>query len=193
MCSSDLLANSEHLLQALKFRGAEWSEIVKTSAEDIIRNQVFLTLTYGELVDLRESREIKRLLSKEITARLKSFGIVINEGHGVMPLVVQPNNVYRDAIQTSKAARPLGEAAYERLRPVLDVLNRLRAEDAQSTLLLEIASKIVETGELPEIVLSPLSDLPVSPILGAGNNGGSGGPKRPASQHPSTRKLPRAE
>ncbi len=163
------LASQENLLQVLKFQGVEWSEMVKTSTEDIVRNQIFLNLTYAQMIDFRKNREIKRLLSKEVAERMKGFGIVINEGHGVMPVAIQPNQMYQDAVQASRAATPIGEAALERLLPVLDAMKKFLPENAQAALLLEVASKIVETGQLPEIVLSPSSEIPISLSRGNGN------------------------
>lgn len=152
------LTNEENRTQTLKFEGPEWPEMVKTSTEDVVRNQVFLDNTYTEIMSQRKSREIKQRISSEIAARVKSFGIIINENHGAMLVNVQPNSTYFEAVQASRAATPLGEAALERLKPVLSALSQIKHEDARTALLLELASKIVEVDNLPEIVLSPADD-----------------------------------
>jgi len=123
------------------------------SLEDIVRNQVFLESTYEEIVSQRKSREIKKRISREISMRMRGFGIVINEEFGAMPVDIQPHQTYFEAVQTSRAAAPLGEAALERLRPVLNELNRIKHEDARTAFLLELASKIAEVKDLPEIVM----------------------------------------
>ncbi|HMZ07361.1 MAG TPA: SPFH domain-containing protein [Anaerolineales bacterium] len=147
------LTTRENLLQVLKFEGPEWPEMIKTSLEDIVRNQVFLESTYEEIVSQRKSREIKKRISREISMRMRGFGIVINEEFGAMPVDIQPHQTYFEAVQTSRAAAPLGEAALERLRPVLNELNRIKHEDARTAFLLELASKIAEVKDLPEIVM----------------------------------------
>ncbi len=152
------LTSEENRTQVLKFEGPEWPEMVKTSTEDVIRNQVFLDSTYAELMGQRKNREIKQRISSEIAARMRSFGIIINENHGAMLVNTQPNSKYFDAVQTSRAATPLGEAALERLRPVLSALSEIKHEDARTALLLELASKIAEVDNLPEIVLSPAEE-----------------------------------
>ncbi len=152
------LTSVENRMQTLKFEGPEWPEMVKTSTEDVVRNQVFLDSTYTELMGQRKNREIKQRISSEIAARVRSFGIIINENHGAMLVNAQPNNTYFEAVQVSRAAAPLGEAALERLKPVLSALNEIKHEDARTALLLELASKIVEVDNLPEIVLSPAED-----------------------------------
>lgn len=147
------LVNPENFVQVMKFEGVEWTEMVKTSAEDVIRNQIFLDSTYPEMANLRKSREIKQRLSQEIANRMKGFGIIINETHGVMPINFQPNSTYFEAVQASRAAAPLGEAALGRLRPVLAALNQIEHEDARTVFLLDLASKIVEVENLPDIVM----------------------------------------
>jgi hypothetical protein len=149
------LVHPENFIQVMKFEGMEWAAMVNTSTEDVIRNQVFLDSTYSEIIDQRKSREIKQRLSREIAGRLRSFGIVINESHGVMPINIQPNSAYFKAVQASRAATPIGEAALERLRPILGALSQIKHEDARTALLLQLASKIAEVDDLPDIVISP--------------------------------------
>lgn len=159
------LATPENLLQTLKFEGPEWPEIVKTGLEDVVRNQVFLNIPHGDLNELRRSREIKKRISAEIASRVRGFGIVINQEFGAMVAEVQPDKTYFDAVQAHRAAASLGEAAIDRLRPVLAELKRMRHEDTRAALLLEIASKIAEVKNLPELVLSPEEYTPPSPPL----------------------------
>ncbi len=191
-------ASEDRLLQALKFQRDEWSEIVKTSTEDLVRNQVFLTLTYTELAAQRKNRDVKRLLSHELVERVRAFGILLNEEYGVMPVDVQPNRIYRDAVLESRAATSVGEAALERLRPFLQVLEQIQPDAAHAAMLLHIASKIAQTGQLPEIVLSPGGDLPISPIHtgftgGDGHGGNGSGPKYPPKKRgPVNREKPLA-
>lgn len=153
------LTSKENIAQALKFEGPEWSEMVKTSTEDVIRNQVFLDSNYAELIGQRKNREIKQRISAEISARMKGFGVIINENYGAMLVDAQPNKTYFEAVQASRAATPMGEAALERLRPILGTLNQIKHEDARTVLLLELASKIVEVDNLPEMVLSPTEGI----------------------------------
>lgn len=159
------LTNPENFLQVLKFEGHEWTEIVKTGIEDIARNQVFLALDQDLLNTMRRNRSIKKMMSKEIAIRLKGFGYIINEEHGVMLVNVRQNRTYFEAIQKSKAATPLGNAALDRLRPVLDALKHMRHEDARSTLLLELASKIVEADELPDVFLTSSDEKSIPNII----------------------------
>lgn len=154
------LVQPENFIQVMRFEGPEWAEMIKTSIEDIIRNQYFLAHTYPEIIDQRMTREIKRQISFEIANRMKAFGIAINDSHGVMVINLQPNNTYLKAVEASKAAASLGEAALERLKPILDTLGKLNPDDARRALLLELASKILEVEELPDLVITPNEDLP---------------------------------
>ncbi len=160
------LTNKEQFTQALKFEGPEWPEMVKTSTEDVVRNQIFLDNNYAELIGKRKNREIKQRMSAEISARMEGFGVIINENYGVMLVDVQPNEAYFEAVQTSRAATPIGEASLERLRPVLNALNQIKHEDARTALLLELASKIVEVDTLPEMVLSPTEGVASNELWG---------------------------
>lgn len=152
------LARQDNLIQALNFEGPEWSEMIKTGMEDITRNQIFLEIDQVKMNTFRKSREIKRLISKEISDRMKGFGILINEEYGAMLVEARPNETYFEAVQKYKAAAPMGQAALERLRPVLDALKQMRHEDARAAMLLEYASKIIEVENLPDIVVSPLEE-----------------------------------
>lgn len=149
------LASPGNFVQVMKFEGPEWTEMIKTSAEDIVRNQVFLQSTYAEILVQRKNVEIKKRISQDLSHRMRGFGIIINEDRGAMPINIQPSSTYIKAVQASRAATPLGEAALERLRPVLGALSQIKHEDARTTLLLELASKIVEVDNLPDIMLSP--------------------------------------
>jgi len=159
-------AKQENLLQALKFDGPEWPEMIKTGMEDIARNQVFLDMNQAQMNMLRKSREIKRLISKQISERVKGFGILINEEGGAMLVEAHPNETYVEAVQKFKAAVPIGQAALERLRPILDTLKQMRHEDARAAMLLEYASKILEVESLPDLVTSPFDEyLPPQPAM----------------------------
>jgi regulator of protease activity HflC (stomatin/prohibitin superfamily) len=163
------LARQENFIQVLKFEGPEWSEMIKTGLEDISRNQVFLDINYEKMNVFRKSREIKCLISKQLSDRLKGFGFLVNEENGVMLVEARPNETYLDAVQKSRAATPMGQAALERLRPILDALKKMRHEDARAAVLLEMASKIVEVENLPDLVLSPLDEY-ASATPGPGEN-----------------------
>jgi regulator of protease activity HflC (stomatin/prohibitin superfamily) len=161
------LARQESLIQALKFEGPEWPEMIKTGMEDITRNQIFLDIDHTKMNMFRKSREIKRIISKEISDRMRGFGVLINEEYGAMLVEARPNETYVEAVQKYKAAVPMGQAALERLRPVLDALKHMRHEDARAAMLLEYASKIIEVENLPDLVLSPLEEYAGSaPVVG---------------------------
>jgi hypothetical protein len=148
------LTPSENLPQVLTFDGQEWPiAIIKTGMEDIARNQVLLGMSLDRLKSLRKSRVIKNLFSREIAARVGMFGILINEAYGAMLVNVQPNEAYANALQKNMAAKHIGQAAIERLNPVLSAIKQMRRDDARSALLLEIASKVLEVTDLPDIAL----------------------------------------
>lgn len=150
------LVAPENFLQVMKFEGLEWFEMIKTATEDIVRNRVFLESTYSDLLHQRRNRTIKRRISEELADRVKGFGVIVNKDHGVMPVNIQPNSFYFKAVQDSKAAKPLGEASLERLRPILEALSQIHPEDARTALLLNLASKVVSVDNLPEIILPSL-------------------------------------
>lgn len=153
------LTPPENLPQVLTFDGQEWPiAIIKTGMEDIARNQVFLDMSLDRLNSMRKSREIKNLFSREIASRAGMFGILINEEHGATLVNVQPNEAYANALQKNMAAKHIGQAAIERLNPVLSAIKQMRRDDARSALLLEIASKVLEVTDLPDIALYSSED-----------------------------------
>lgn len=153
------LTPRENLAQVLTFEGRDWPiALIKTGMEDITRNQVFLDMNLDQLKELRKSRAIKKLFSSEIASRVAMFGILINEEYGAMLVNVRPNEVYNNALQKNMAAKHLGQAAIERLNPVLSAIKQMRHNDARAALMLEIASKVLEVTELPDIALYSSED-----------------------------------
>jgi hypothetical protein len=168
------LVEPDRLLQVLRFPMENaWDEIVRTAANDIARNLVFLTRTFAELNTHEGRAFLKHTLSGEVANRVRSFGIVINPRFGVNLSDLQPNVEFREALMQASAADALGTAAVGRIRPLVDKVFDHRQETAVFTLLMNIASAVARNGTVPDVIFPGPNDNPNGGI--AQGNGGQGG------------------
>jgi len=159
---------NEKLIQVLEFRDEEWIPIIKANLEEIIRNNIFLNFNMAELDASRKSREIKRILSNEISNKVKEFGIVINPDYGVVLVDMLPSDINFEVSKKSSKAKLIEDDTIARILPVLAELKQLKDEDPRVGLLLELMSTIVDVKNLPDIVQSPAdmkSRLSIAGIL----------------------------
>lgn len=145
-------AKGDGRLQAIRFESeAAWEEIVKTGVNDIARNDVFIGRTFAQLNSQEGRAILKRTMSEKISERVRGFGIFIDPQFGVNIANIQPNEVFHKAMQENSAAKVLGQAAVERLRPALEQLGQDQ-EAAMTNLVMQIASAIIKTGQVPETI-----------------------------------------
>jgi hypothetical protein len=82
---------------------------------------------------------------------------------------LQPNETFRQALQERSAAKALGNAAADRVRPIFEQFNDQDQRKAFLTLIMQIAAAVAKNGQSPDIMLPYLDDF----LAGAGS-GGSG-------------------
>lgn len=155
------IADAERRIQVLRFpTQAAWEEIVRTGINDVVRNQVFVSRSFEELITPEGRSYLKQALSGSLAQRVRSFGILLNPRFGVNIVDIQPNAEYKKALMEESAARALGMAAASRLSPLFENFLDHRQEKAVFALLLEIASAITRNGEVPDVILPGASEYP---------------------------------
>jgi len=151
--------DAAHRTQVLRFSSENaWEEIIRTQINDISRNSIFISQTFDELSTREGQRFLKRRLSSELAERVQGFGIVLNPRFGVNVVNLQPNEEFRKALMDASAASSLGSAAASRLTPLQDLLRDQDREKALSNLILQIASAITKSGEVPDVILPSADD-----------------------------------
>jgi hypothetical protein len=159
--------NADRLLQVLHFESeSAWEEIVKTGITDIARNVVVISKSFDELATPEGRTYLKQALSIQLSHRVQSFGIVMNR-FAVSVMNLQPNETFHQALQEGSAAKAIGSAAAERVRPMLEQFRDQDQQKAFLTLLMQIAAAVAKTGELPDIFFPDMDhSLPGGSISG---------------------------
>lgn len=153
--------SEEKKVQALRFEGdLPWQEIVKTNVTDIVRNIVVISHTYQELATDDGLSYLKRVISAHLANRLPSFGIIINNRSAVSIMNFQPNKTFQEALQEVSAAKAIGTAAVDRLRPLFEQFGDKNQDDAFYTLVMQIAAVLGRTDKLPDIAIQNSNDAP---------------------------------
>lgn len=159
--SVDIRKTSEDKrVQALRFEGdLAWQEIMKTSITDIVRNIVVISHTYQELATDDGLSYLKRVISGHAASRLRSFGILINNRFAVSIMNFQPNKTFQEALQEVSAAKAIGNAAVDRLRPLFEQFGDKNQDEAFHTLVMQLAAVLGRTDKLPDIAIQNSSDV----------------------------------
>lgn len=150
-------AHADRRIQVLRFESeSAWEEIVKTGIADIARNVVVISRSFDELATPDGMSYLKRALSAELAHRVRGFGILMNRfAVGIMNL--QPNETFQQALQEGSAAKAIGSAAAERIRPMLEQFKDQDQQKAFLTLVMQIAAAVAKNGQSPDI-LFPSTD-----------------------------------
>jgi len=144
--------SEEKRVQALRFEGdAPWGEIVKTSVTDIVRNIVVISHTYQRLATDDGLAYLKQVISGHAASRLRSFGILMDNRFAVSIMNLQPNKTFQEAIQEVSAAKTVGNAAVDRLRPLFEQFGDKNQNEAFDALVMQIAATLAKAGHLPSI------------------------------------------
>ncbi|HEX5808211.1 MAG TPA: SPFH domain-containing protein [Anaerolineales bacterium] len=162
-------ASEDRRIQVLRFENdAPWDEIVKTGITDIARNVIVISRTFDELATEAGMRYLKQALSGALAPRVRGFGILMNRfAVGIMSL--QPNETFRQALQERSAATAMGNAAAERVRPMLDQLNDHDQKKAFINLVMQIASAVAKNGQSPDILFPHSEEFLSEAELGRNN------------------------
>lgn len=179
-------------MQALRFPvEAVWDELVRTAINEFVRHSIFVARSFEELVTARGRRDLKMQLSAALAERVRGFGILLNPRFGVNIVDIQPNDAYRRALMEESAAAALGSAAAFRLAPMLEKLFAQNQEKAMAALMLQIASAVAKSGEVPDVIF-PNTDEYRSGGITQGNGQGSNLPNIPGYSPPNNNKKPRS-
>ncbi|MEO8357851.1 MAG: hypothetical protein ABI621_18240 [Chloroflexota bacterium] len=160
---------------------------MKTGITDITRNVIVISRSFNELASEEGLRYLKQALSGALAQRVRGFGILMNRfAVGIMSL--QPNETFRHALQERSAATAMGNAAAERVRPMLDQLNDQDQRKAFLTLVMQIAAAVAKNGQSPDILFPSAEDFLSGAELGRTGQGPMGSnmrrvspPRRPDS------------
>ena len=163
--------SADFLPQALRISQLppeSWGALVRTNTTDIIRNTIFIANTFTYLMSPVGSKYLKRAISSHISDRVVRMGIVVNPRFGISIMNLQPNATYQKALQEAQSAASLGQAAIERIRPILEAL-RQQNPDAAQALLLGILAAVNKDGKIPPMVLPGDFEREYSSFFGRNN------------------------
>lgn len=180
--------HADRLIQVLRF-GSEsaWEEIVKTGVTDIARNVTVISHSFEDLATPDGRAYLKRALSSELAHRAQAFGILVGR-YAVSIMNLQPNETFQQALQEGSAAKAIGSAAAERIRPMLEQFKDQDQQKAFLALLMQIASAVAKNGESPDI-LFPNNEQSLS---GGGLSGRRHSPIEPTMPRISPDRKPRS-
>lgn len=146
-------ADVERRLQVLRFpTESAWGEIVSTGINDVVRNQIFAAKYYEELITPDGRGYLKQALSSALAQRVHGFGILMNPQFAVNIVNIQPNAEFKKALMEESAAKALGTAAANRLNPLVQNFLDHKQEQAVFSLLMQIASAVAKSGEIPDVM-----------------------------------------
>jgi regulator of protease activity HflC (stomatin/prohibitin superfamily) len=152
--------HADRMIQVLRFESeSAWEEIVKTGITDIARNAVVISHTFDDLATPAGRSYLKRALSSELAHRVRGFGILMNK-FAVSIMNLQPNETFQQALQEGSAARAIGNAAADRLRPILEQFKDQDQQKAVRALLMQIASAVAKNGQSPDLFFPSSDDFP---------------------------------
>lgn len=149
-------------IQVLRFESENaWEEIVKTGVTDIARNTIIISRSFDELVSETGRSYLKQALSSAAAHRVRSFGILMNR-FAVSIMNLQPNKAVQRALQEESVAKTIGNAAADRIRPLLEEYGGKGQEQAILALVMQMAAAVQKTGQMPDVVFPNASDLSTS-------------------------------
>ncbi len=168
-------ANEQRRIQILRFENeSAWEEIVKTGITDIARNGIVISRTFDELASETGRSYLKHALSSALANRVRGFGILMNR-FAVNIMNLQPNEVFQQALQDQSAAKALGSAAADRIRPLFEQFGNQNQQKAFLALILNVAAAVAKNGQSPDFILQNANDF----LSGGGFSGNGHDPVGP--------------
>lgn len=140
--------------QALRIPEEGWNSIISTVLRETA-NEVVGGMDLRQLLTPEGRGFLKRELSARLAERVQSLGLIVNPHTGVSVQALRPADAVCRATVDRFAAAFLGKAALDRVRPILEELDRDHLDAAWEALLLEWAAAVAQHGKSPEIVVSP--------------------------------------
>jgi len=156
----------ENLIQVLKMPNAGFESIVRTNTEEKVRNEIFVQKTADKLFSYHGRRDLRKMLSNRISERVRGFGITVNPLFGAVILNMQPNAIYKQAMQEASAAKAQDLASIRRLAASLDAMPKLTSEQAEQILYLQMASAVNKTGNIPQAIYTQHNNESPAPTQG---------------------------
>lgn len=180
-------ADEDRRLQVLRLpTDNAWDEIVRTNINDVARNQIFVAKDFAELITPEGRGYLKQALSGSLAQRVHGFGILMNPRFAVNIVNIQPNAEFKKALMDESAAKALGTAAATRLAPLVQGFVDQQQEKAVFALIMQIASAVAKTGEIPDVMFPDQNEHLAGGIL-RGDGRGTNFPSIPGFP-PSSRK-----
>ena len=134
---------------------ADCQQIVKLHLREVATDLVG-DLPLDRLLDTRA--RLRRDLSTRLAHAVRPMGIYVDVHQGVSVQDIRPTAAVRQAMINRLIALPTGEAAADRIRPLIEALRQDGLGVGGNALFLEYAAIMAETGQLP-VGLSPILDL----------------------------------
>jgi regulator of protease activity HflC (stomatin/prohibitin superfamily) len=179
----------DRCMQVLRFDSEDaWDDILRTGLTDITRNSILVARSYEE-ISTREGRtNLKQALSSALAQHVRGFGVLVNPRFGVTIVNLQPNEAFQQALKEESAAKTLGIAAADRIRPLFEQFKDQDQEKAFLTLVMHIAAAVAKNGQSPDIIFPSNNDfLSGGELTGTGHD-----PDGPSMQKISQPRRPRS-
>jgi hypothetical protein len=147
-------ARIDFRFQALRIPDEGWNSIITTVLREAA-NKVVGGIDLQQLLTPGGHGLLKGELSALLAERVQSLGLIVNPHRGVSVQAVKPTDAVCRAAVDRFVAALLGEAALDRVRPILGELGRDHPDVARGALLLEWAAAVVQQGKSPGVLVTP--------------------------------------
>jgi hypothetical protein len=153
------LARAEFCSQALRIPDEGWNSIIRTVAQEAA-SEIIGGIAFQQLLTPEGRGHLKCTLSALLADRVRGLGLIVNPRTGVSMQTLKPTNAIWCAMVDRFAGVLLGEAALDRVRPILQELSQHYPEVAWDALLLEWAAAVTKEGVVPQVVMASGGRLP---------------------------------
>ncbi len=135
-------------------------EIILSSLEDVVRNRAFINTNYADLGSSASRRSLAVQIAAALAKQVQALGICINPDNGVKITNLQPNEQFKTALCSRSAAVAQGNAALERMEPLLKEMSAHYPNVAWEAVGMMLASALTQDGDLPPVMIPPLPYTP---------------------------------
>jgi regulator of protease activity HflC (stomatin/prohibitin superfamily) len=117
------LARAEFWSQALRIPDEGWNSIIRTVAQETA-GEIIGGIAFQQLLTPEGRGHLKCTLSALLADRVRGLGLIVNPRTGVSMQTLKPTNAIWCAMVDRFAGVLLGEAALDRVRPILQELSQ---------------------------------------------------------------------
>ncbi len=151
-------ARTDFLIQALHIPKEGWNSIIETVLREVA-NEVVASIDLQQLLTPQGRNWLKARLSEQLAERVESLGLLVNPRTGVTVQALRPTKAVSRAVVDRFVATLLGDAALDRVRPIVERLCGDGSGVAWEALLLEWASAVVQQGAPPQVMIASTDRL----------------------------------